>query len=40
MATLSDDESVQELFDFLAREELVHKNKVESLYDEIVYQDN
>jgi rubrerythrin len=40
MATLSEDETMQELFDFLAQEELVHKNKVESLYDEVVYQEN
>jgi hypothetical protein len=26
--------------EFLAQEELVHKNKVEALYDEVVYQDN
>ena len=40
MATLSEKETVQELFAFLAQEELVHKNKVESLYDEVVYQEN
>ncbi len=32
--------SAQELFEFLAGQELVHKNKIEALYDEIVYQEN
>jgi len=40
MATIADDESTKTLFTFLAQEELVHKNKVETLYDEIVYRDN
>ena len=40
MATIADDESTKKLFAFLAQEELVHKNKVETLYDEVVYQDN
>ena len=40
MATLADDAQAKALFEFLAQEELVHKNKVESLYDEVVYQDN
>ena len=40
MTSLSDDESARSLFDFLAQEELMHKNKVESLYDEVVYKEN
>ena len=40
MAEIAEEESSKTLFDFLAQEELVHKNKVESLYDEVVYQDN
>jgi rubrerythrin len=32
-------EVAKELFQFLAQEELGHKNKVETLYDEIVYQE-
>jgi rubrerythrin len=40
MATLADDATAKELFEFLAQEELLHKNKVESLYDEVIYQDN
>jgi len=30
---------VRQLFEFLANEELTHKRKLESLYEEIVYQD-
>jgi rubrerythrin len=40
MAEVADDGSAKSLFEFLAQEELVHKNKVETLYDEVVYQDN
>ena len=40
MATIADEREAQELFDFLAQEELAHKHKVETLYDEVVYQDN
>ena len=40
MAALADDQAVRELFGFLASEELVHKNKVETLYDEVVYEEN
>jgi rubrerythrin len=40
MASIADDEAARSLFSFLAQEELVHKNKVESLYDEVVYQEN
>lgn len=40
MATIAGESRVQELFEFLAQEELAHKNKVETLYDEIVYQEN
>jgi rubrerythrin len=40
MAGIADDAAAKSLFDFLAQEELVHKNKVETLYDEVVYQEN
>jgi rubrerythrin len=40
VASITDDESAKTLLEFLAQEELVHKNKVEALYDEVVYQDN
>jgi rubrerythrin len=40
MAGIAEEEASRTLFGFLAQEELVHKNKVESLYDEVVYQDN
>lgn len=40
MAEIAEEETSQALFSFLAQEELAHKNKVESLYDEVVYQDN
>jgi rubrerythrin len=39
MAGLSDDPSAKELFDYLAQEELMHKSKVETLYDEVVYKE-
>ena len=40
MASIADDDAAKSLFDFLAQEELVHKNKIETLYDEVVYQEN
>ena len=40
MATIADQPATRDLFDFLAQEELAHKNKEEALYDEVVYQDN
>ena len=40
MAGVAGDASVKDLFEFLAKEELAHKNKIETLYDEVVYQDN
>jgi rubrerythrin len=40
MAEIAGEPESRALFGFLAEEELVHKNKVESLYDEVVYQDN
>ena len=40
MASISDDDAAKSLFDFLAREELVHKNRIETLYDEVIYQEN
>lgn len=39
MKEVAGDASVWELFDFLAQEELVHKNKVETIYDDVVYQE-
>lgn len=40
MVTITVDKAAKDLFGFLAQEELLHKNKVESLYDEFVYQEN
>jgi len=40
MAGIAEDGDAKSLFEFLAQEELVHKNKVETLYDEVVYQEN
>jgi rubrerythrin len=40
MAGIAEDASAKDLFAFLAQEELVHKNKIETLYDEVVYQEN
>jgi rubrerythrin len=40
MAGIAEDGGAKSLFEFLAQEELVHKNKVETLYDEVVYQEN
>lgn len=39
MSQVAGDETVRNLFEFLANEELTHKRKVESMYEEIVYQD-
>jgi rubrerythrin len=39
MAGMSASESAKEMFEFLAQEELGHKNKVEVLYDDIIYQE-
>lgn len=39
MAGFAQDEMTRKLFEFLAQEELVHKNKVETLYDEVVYKE-
>jgi len=40
MVDLAEDASARSLFEYLAAEEQMHKNKVESLYDEVVYQEN
>ena len=32
--------AAKELFKFLAGQEMIHKNKIEALYDEIVYKEN
>jgi rubrerythrin len=40
MASIAEDDAAKSLFSFLAQEELGHKNKIETLYDEVVYQDN
>jgi rubrerythrin len=40
MASIAGQPATKDLFEFLAQEELAHKNKVETLYDEVVYQDN
>ncbi|MCR4407647.1 MAG: ferritin family protein [Anaerolineae bacterium] len=39
MASIAASEEPKKLFEFLAQEELGHKNKVETLYDEIVYKE-
>lgn len=38
MASIACDETVHNLFEFLANEELTHKRKLESLYEDTVYQ--
>ncbi|MCD6521128.1 MAG: hypothetical protein J7M05_14525 [Anaerolineae bacterium] len=40
LAQVTEDPETVQLFEFLANEELTHKNRVESLYEELVYQDN
>jgi len=40
LARVAEDDATRELFEFLSNEELAHKNRVERLYDELVYQDN
>jgi len=40
MAGIAEGAEAKSLFQFLAEEELVHKNKIESLYDEVLYKDN
>ena len=32
--------ATRELFEFLAGQEMIHKNKLEALYDEVIYQEN
>lgn len=39
MAGISEGGAAKSLFQFLAGEELMHKNKVETLYDEVMYQE-
>jgi rubrerythrin len=39
MSEMSETESAKSLFQFLAAEELAHKNKVETLYEDIIYQE-
>ncbi len=39
MIGLAEDEATKKLFEFLAQEELGHKNSIETLYDEVVYQE-
>ena len=39
MAGIASSEAAKELFQFLAQEELGHKNKVEVLYDDIIYRE-
>lgn len=40
MARVAGDPETIRLFEFLANEELTHKRRVETMYDELVYQDN
>jgi rubrerythrin len=39
MVGIADSQTAKDLFEFLANEELGHKNKIEKLYDDTVYQD-
>jgi rubrerythrin len=39
MAGIAASEAAKELFQFLAQEELGHKNRIEILYDDIIYQE-
>lgn len=40
LAQVTDDKETQKLFEYLANEEMTHKHRVETLYDQIIYQDN
>ncbi|MBC7234347.1 MAG: ferritin family protein [Chloroflexi bacterium] len=40
LAQIADDEQTRKLFEFLANEELGHKRRVETLYEQLIYQDN
>ena len=40
LSKVAEDEDTAKLFQFLADEELVHKNRIETLYEELIYQDN
>ena len=40
LAQVADDADTAKLFDFLAAEELTHKNRVESLYEDLVLKEN
>jgi rubrerythrin len=39
MASIAEEGETKDLFAFLAQEELGHKNRIEKLYDEFVYQE-
>ena len=40
LAQVSDDQDAKKLFNFLAAEELAHKNRIESLYEDVIYAQN
>lgn len=40
MASIAEGAAAKDLFEFLAQEELTHKNRIEKIYDEVVYQQN
>ncbi len=40
LGQVAEDDDTQKLFEFLANEELVHKRRVETLYDQIIYREN
>ena len=40
LAQVAEDQDTVKLFQFLASEELSHKNRVETMYEEIVYKEN
>lgn len=39
MVQITQDQATQKLFEFLAQEELAHKNKIETIYDEGIYRE-
>ena len=40
LAQVAEDSEAVELFELLASEELAHKNRIEALYEDIIYKDN
>lgn len=40
LVQVSEDDETVKLFEYLAAEEMAHKNRIETLYEELVYKDN